>query len=485
MPNPIAYLALMLWPLVSVVLFKRLSPERAVIWTILGAYLVLPPIAEFDLPLVPDMDKFSIASICAFGGALFILKDKFRVWPRSVIAVLLVLGYVLVGIPTVVTNREPIVFEVLGQAYPIVFETGGLPGLRLIDVASVLSNQVIVLLPFFLGRHYLGSEKGVRELTLAFAIAGLAYSIPSLFEIRFSPQLNTWVYGFFQHSFAQMMREGGFRPIVFFPHALWLALFMVTALVSAAALARNTEGEEQRRWMVAVVYLLIVLYLCKSLASQLYALGLVPMVILAPHRWQAFLAVALAMIAISWPMLRNLGLIPLDAILAQAEAISPDRAHSLGYRFDNENALLQRAHEKELFGWGGWGRNLVRHPESGEILSIPDGRWILTFGTFGWVGYLCEMGLLAWSLVFLFIQMHKAEGSLSPFAAPMALILGATMVDMLLNDTLVPITWLVAGAVLGYAETLRFGPEKASQPLFGKGPVIGGARRGAGRRTVL
>ena len=485
MPNPIAYLALMLWPLVSVVLFRRLAPERAVIWTILGAYLVLPPIAEFDLPLVPDMDKFSIANICAFAGALFILKDRVRLLPRSMIAIILALGYVLVAIPTVWTNREPIIFEVLAQADPIRFETGSLPGLRLIDMASVLSNQVIVLLPFLLGRHYLGTDKGLRELTLAFAIGGLAYSIPSLFEIRFSPQLNTWVYGFFQHSFAQMMRDGGFRPIVFLPHALWLALFMVTTIVSAVALARNSEGEEQRRWMVAVVYLLIVLYLCKSLASQLYALGLVPVVFLAPHRWQALLAVALAMVAISWPMLRNLGLIPLEAILAQAEAISPDRAHSLGYRFDNENALLERAHEKDLFGWGGWGRNLVRHMETGQILSIPDGRWILTFGTFGWFGYLCEMGLLAFPMLLLFLQIGKAGRSLSPFATPMALILGATMVDMLLNDTLVPIMWLVAGAVLGYAETLRFGPEKAPRPLFGDGPVIGRPRREAERRTLL
>jgi hypothetical protein len=30
------------------------------------------------------------------------------------------------------------------------------------------------------------------------------------------------------------------------------------------------------------------------------------------------------------------------------------------------------------------------------------------------------------------------------------------MVDMMLNDTLVPMTWLCAGSVLGYAERLRY-----------------------------
>ena len=44
------------------------------------------------------------------------------------------------------------------------------------------------------------------------------------------------------------------------------------------------------------------------------------------------------------------------------------------------------------------------------------------------------------------------EGEISPYVSCISLILGATMIDMLLNDTLVPITWMCAGAILGYAE---------------------------------
>ena len=33
------------WPLVAVALFQRLSADRALIWTILGGYLLLPPLA--------------------------------------------------------------------------------------------------------------------------------------------------------------------------------------------------------------------------------------------------------------------------------------------------------------------------------------------------------------------------------------------------------------------------------------------------------
>ena len=42
MPNTTAYLVLAAWPCVALVLFRRLPVERALIWTLLGGYLVLP-----------------------------------------------------------------------------------------------------------------------------------------------------------------------------------------------------------------------------------------------------------------------------------------------------------------------------------------------------------------------------------------------------------------------------------------------------------
>jgi hypothetical protein len=208
---------------------------------------------------------------------------------------------------------------------------------------------------------------------------------------------------------------------------------------------------------LAAVYLFGVLILCKSIASLVYGLIFTPFVAMASYRWQMRLALTLGIIAIVYPMLRNFGVVPVDAILAKAQAFSPERAQSLGFRFTNEGLMLDRAAEKPWFGWGGWGRNLVRHSETGEIVSIPDGRWILVFGTYGWVGYIAEMGLLAGPLVLLWSEIRKrAPADVSPYAAPLALMLAATLVDMLLNATLTPVTWLCAGSVLGYAERLRY-----------------------------
>ncbi|WP_174843501.1 hypothetical protein [Thalassococcus sp. S3] len=487
MPNAVAYLMLAIWPLICVGLFRKLPFERALIWSILGGYLVLPQIAEFNLPLVPDMDKVAIPNIAAFAICVFLLGRRVSFWPSGWPLRLLLIGFVFGVGPTVLTNRDPIIFEILANTDPITFHTGWLPGLSLRDLFSVISNQVIMLLPFFLARQFLYTETGMRELIYALFIGGLIYTIPALIEIRFSPQINIWIYGFFQHSFEQMMRNGGFRPIVFLEHALWVAFFFMTAIMSAAALLRQAEYKDRVRYGLLMFYLFGVLILCKSLASLAYCLALTPLVLFTPPKWQVRIAIAFAFVAVVYPVLRNAGMVPLDDILALAGQISADRQQSLGFRFENEEQLLARAHDRWLFGWGGWGRNLIRDVESGQILSIPDGRWIIVFGTFGWVGYVSEMGLLALPLILLGWHLRKADAtSIPPYVAPLALMLAITMVDMLLNAILTPFTWLLAGTIYGYVEHARGARRDFSRTqLFPDGPAIGRKDRSEAPRTLL
>jgi hypothetical protein len=495
---------LMIWPLACVLLCRRLPAERAVIWCILGGYLLLPQSAGFDLPLVPEMNKTSIPNISAFALAVFYLGRGVSVWPNGWPMRILVIGFVLGVVPTVLTNGDAIVFTLLGETAPILFSNGSLPGLGLRDLLSVVVEQVIVLLPFFLGRSLLASETGLRELLYALLIGALIYSVPSLIEIRLSPQINVWVYGFFQHDFQQMMRQGGFRPIVFLPHALWLAFFVMTAAMAAIALSRDAARKQQFRNLGCALYLLVLLVLCKSIASLAYALLLAPILLLASSRMLVRLALIFALIAMIYPMLRNNGIIPTHALVAQVEGYSANRAQSLEYRFDNEEQLLDRADEKSLFGWGGWGRNLVRDMESGRLLTIPDGEWIIVFGTFGWVGYIAQMGLIGGPLILLWwhmgrrrhIGLHGADGGtggLPPYAATVAVLLSITMIDMLLNAILTPYTWLMAGSILGICEArphARLVPDKTAPQR--RRVVIGGLGRTrsprateAGARTAI
>lgn len=486
MGNSVAYLMLAIWPAICLVLFRTQSVERALIWSILGGYLFLPQLTEFNLPLVPAMDKVSIPNLSVLMILLFAMPQKVALVPKSRTALLLALGLVLSAAPTVLTNSDPITFQVLRGAEPIVFFVDQLPGQSVRDIASVLIAQVLTLVPFLLARQFLASEEGLREILLALMVGALVYSVPSLIEIRFSPQMNVWVYGFFQHSFEQTMRGGGFRPIVFLQHGLWLAIFVASGLMAAAALTRVTAQLDRWKMALVLIYLLTLLILCKSAASLAYGIVLTPIVLFAPARWQIRLAMLFGIAAVSYPMLRNFQLIPLDAILAQVEAINPLRAQSLGYRFNNEEQLLARAAEKPLFGWGGWGRSLIRDLETGEILSIPDGRWIIVFGTFGWLGYVCEFGLLALPLVLMWLYIRRnPQASLSPYVAPLCLILGVTMVDMLLNATLTPLTWLTAGAVLGHAERLM--PRAKALPRYAMTAVDDGESPAPreGKRTAI
>ncbi len=473
MPNAIAYLMLLIWPFVCLVLFRTQTVERAIVWSILAGYLVLPPLANFNLPLVPAMDKVSIPNLSVLFILMFATAHKVRLMPEGRIAKALVVLFIFSAIPTVLTNREPILFEVLRDADPILFLIDALPGQSVRDIGSVLIGQVLTIVPFLIARQFLSSEVGLHELLFALVVGAIAYSAPSFLEIMVSPQVNIWVYGFFQHSFEQTMRAGGFRPIVFLPHGLWLALFVCTSAMAAAALARVTPRLSRWKAIGVVLYLVLFLFACKSAASIAYGLMLVPAVYFFPRRWLILMSTVFALIAVTYPMLRNFGVIPTTAIVAKVAEANPSRAQSLGYRFDNEEQLLERAAEKPIFGWSGWGRSLVREPETGEILTIPDGRWIIVFGSFGWLGYIAEFGLLALPLLMLGLHiLRNPDVELSPYIGGVALILGVTLMDMLLNATLTPFTWLTAGAVLGHVEYLNPRAKRTPRHALKNMPVM-------------
>ncbi|WP_372836000.1 hypothetical protein, partial [Puniceibacterium confluentis] len=316
-------------------------------------------------------------------------------------------------------------------------------------------QQFLLILPFLLARQHLANGGAQKDLMLALMIGGLVYSVPMLIEIRLSPQLNNWIYGYYQHFFGQSIRAGGFRPVVFLYHGLWVAFFAMTAAVSAFALWRNDKSHNISL-LLAAAYLSVVLVLAKSLGALIFAVALVPCVVLLGTVMQIRVAILIGALAVAYPVLKGADLVPQDKLLAQAAAIDPERAASLEFRFDNENTLLERAYLKPVFGWGSWGRNHILDPNTGNILTVTDGRWIILIGIYGWVGYLAEFGLLLLPLLLLWREaVAMREDVVSPFIAPLSLILAVNIFDMLPNATLTPLTWLVVGALTGYAEVLK------------------------------
>ena len=440
MPNLFALLMLVLWPVIAVVLFRRLPVGRAIIASLLVAYLFLPPPpAGFDFPLLPPLTKETIPSLAMLLACLILYRDKITLLPETMVGRVLVVVFILSPMATVLTNTEPVFW---GQM--------GLPALKLREGLSTMIQQGLLIAPFLMAHNFLRHPGDQRDILKALFIGGMVYSVLMLVEIRLSPQLNIWVYGFFQHNFDQMIRFGGFRPIVFLYHGLWVSFFAMTAVVAAVALARGSTTRIVVGFWVAAAYLLVVLILSKSLGAILYGAALVPLVAVVSSRMQLRVAALLAFVALAYPLMKGADLVPQQALLQQAERVDSDRANSLRFRFQQETILLERAQEKPLFGWGLWGRNHIWDGATQTILTVTDGRWIILIGVLGWVGFLAEFGLLAYPIYL--IWRRAGQGQLSPWVGPMSLILGVNMIDLIPNATLTPLTWLMAGAILGYAE---------------------------------
>ncbi|MCV2867818.1 hypothetical protein OEW28_04185 [Defluviimonas sp. WL0002] len=358
------------------------------------------------------------------------------------------------------------VATVLSNPEPLFFGPTMLPGLRLYDAASMAMTVGVHMLPFVIGWRYLGGTRELGHLVLVLAIAGLFYSLPALFEVRMSPQLNTWIYGFFQHSFLQHIRQSGYRPIVFLGHGLALSIFLAQTFLAAIALwrARQDVRNSGVHWLLGSAWLFLALVLSKSLGALAIAtvFGLILM-IAGKRSVVLFAAVAIAFVTI-YPVLRGSGLAPVQGVYDFAKAVDVDRAESFKFRLDNEDALLDRANLKPMFGWGSWGRNRIFDPDTGEDRSVTDGDWIITIGVYGWVGYLSKYGLFA--LPVMALAWRRRATQLTFAACGLCMIQAANILDAIPNATIVPVTWLIAGALAGFAcrGAAGVGPAPAQPP---------------------
>jgi O-antigen ligase len=337
----------------------------------------------------------------------------------------------------------------------LVFGNEVLPAESLYDAGSILISQCLAIIPFILGRNILRNPTDTREVLRALVVAGLLYSLPILFEVRMSPQLNIWIYGYFPLSWIQVLRDGGFRPVVFLGHGLIVALFVATTVVAAGAFWRTGTWLLRLPTAGIAAYFAVLLVLCKSLGALIYGTVLLPLVRFTRPLIQMRVALLLVSITLAYPMLRSADLVPTQFILNTARMISTDRASSLETRFTQEHKLLNRASQRFLFGWGRWGRHRIHDEYSGRDTSLTDGRWIITLGQFGLVGFLAQFGLLAWP-VFRAASAFRFVKSLDErvYLAALTLIVAISVFDLLPNSFLSPWTWLLVGSLLGRAEAL-------------------------------
>ena len=456
--NWFAPFAIVAWPMVAFILYRIRPLNQATLWTILGGQLLLPAHYSIKFAGVPPFDKVTIPNLAALIGCMLVLRSPPRLWYRFGLPEVLLLMLMIGPFITAELNTDPIVYRAIV-----------LPPETHYDALSHVVGQLIFLIPFFLGRQLLRNSEDQEQVLRVLVAAGLIYSLPILFEIRMSPQLHSWVYGYFPHDWAQQIRFGGFRPVVFLGHGLAVAFFIMMTTVAAAAFWRvHAKVQVVRFWTWkrtkillvpangATLYLSFILVLCKSLASLVYGAVLVPMVRFAKPQSQARLAMVLAVIVFSYPLLRSADLFPTETMLDVARMVDAERAASLKYRFDQDQSLLEHASRRIVFGWGQFGRYRMYDEESGKDVSVTDGRWIITLGAYGLFGFVAEFGLLALT-VFRAASALKFMGSARDqvFLAALTIIIAINMVALLPDASLTAWTWLLAGSLLGRAEAVH------------------------------
>jgi hypothetical protein len=446
----VATIALILILPFTLFLFAGQRPGRAAALATFGVVLFAPELAYFKLPSLPQFTKETIPYFCIILGALMqaprlILRGRFGFGPE-VLAIASLVGTIF----TANGNKDVLVY---GS-----YITTVLPGMSLNDGLAMGMTDVFKLgIPFFVGRALFKTSRDLEDLVRVIVGYGVVYCLFIAVELRLSPQMHSWVYGYVPHQdFLQVLRWGGYRPVVFMTHGLALALMMfhVTVLATALAKVKITVWKVLKPKTLAAG-LFVVLILCKSTGAILFGFMVVPLVWFGRVKSQLRFATVVGVLALLYPALQAADLVPVRTVLSIAEAISPARAESLNFRFENEEVLLEKARERVLFGWGSYGRNSLYDPEMGKPVTITDGQWIILLGTRGVVGLVCAFGLALYPVYQLRKRLRLIADRKDQILL-MALGLMVTMgvADLIPNSLFNNYPYFVAGALSGIIKYL-------------------------------
>ncbi|MEG5032334.1 O-antigen ligase domain-containing protein [Microcoleus sp. AT3-D2] len=409
-------------------LFVRFPAQRAVIISFVAAWLFLPQ-ASYPIPSLPPYTKISAACYGILLGTL--IYDTVRLTSFKP-------GWL--DVPMVIYCLCPIFSQVSNGGSPI----------------SPTINQIVTWgLPYFLGRLYVGSLDGLRQLAIGIFAGGLAYIPFTLVEGIRGPILHQMIYGVNAFDdWGQARRMGGWRPVVFMQHGLMVGLWMMTAALIAVWLWQTGTLKKfmGRNIKTLAIILTIAFFLCRSTGA--YSLFVFALIVLFSAKW----------FRTSLPLLFIIGYIVFYLYIAASgqfsskdviefinQVFGEERAGSLKFRFDNEEILGEKARQRFMFGWGDSGGNRV-YNEYGDDISVTDSLWIIAFGINGAVGLVSLFSSLLLPVIVFSVFKYPARTWTNPKVAPAAVLgIALTMYvfDCVLNAMTNPIFALIAGGISG------------------------------------
>ncbi len=445
-PNVFAYLALLAWIPLTLLLFTGMRPAVAAAATLLAGQLILPGGVSFNLPGLPPVGREEIATFAAILSLLVLRPRLLRFWHHAGVPELFLFLMLVGPFLTAFANSDPLSYG-----------PTKIQGLTPYDGLGMAFHAAMSIgFPFLLGRELIRRPADVRRVLVFFVGFALAYSVLVLWEARMSPQLHRVVYGFHQVHFGQAVRAGGWRPTVFASHGIDLSLFIATAAIAALGLARARIPLLRIPASPAGVYLMGVLAICRSLGSLVYGVIFAPVVFFLKPRLQLRLAVLAALFVLLYPLLRTADVFPTDTMISAARSVSEARAQSLQTRFDHEERLLEKARERVVLGWGRWGRHRIYDERSGRDVSLTDGFWIVELGAFGLLRFASVFGLLLWPIFLAERNIWRIPSQRDRILfATVAVILTIRTVDLLPNAFLSSFAVFLAGGLHGAVRAYR------------------------------
>lgn len=433
------YIALFGLPLVSLALFAAFKQRRAVVWTYLISFLFLP-MAGIAMPGNLSYDKVAAASL-------------------SVLA-----GLVLFGLPQVMSYR-PMWPDLAALALTVAPACSSISNHLPINdtLVGLISNVLTWGIPYFAARVVIRTQEDVLALFSDCAVGGLIYIPFCLFEIKFSPRLHFDLYGFYQHSLAQVTRFGGFRPMVFMQHGLSVGLWMCVAAFVAYGFWRLNVTRRISRMLPRTAFWLLAItaVLCRSMGALF--LLLVAVGALEVYRRQAGLrnAVLLTVIAATplYVAARILGVMSGERIVSAAMLVSSDRADSFEFRLKNEDALVGVAREKPLFGWRTWAFTQEAiadaQPDDAPSKIVTDGLWILLYAQNGLFGICAFFAMMLGPPASAILRNRDPRARPNGLLAIGTLVVVMHVADCIPNAMLSPVYVLCAGGLCAVAGPAR------------------------------
>lgn len=436
--NAFVMIALVAFVPLAFVVFRLLPVQVAALALLIGGEMFLPADGAIDLPGLPSMAKDMLVYTTVF-LCLLLYRPQQLLAARpgtslELLGVLMALG----GVATVLGNTDALRYGPVDVQAMVPSEAP----------TSMIADLLTYAVPFLLGRMLHRDARDLRRLLTALTIAGVVYSIFGLIEMRLSPQFHRWVYGFNAAGFVTAWRLGGYRPMVFMPNGLAYSIFMVTTMLAAVALARVRAPVVGVPSRPIAGWLYFIVLASRSLAVMIFGTLLAPVIAFLRPAWVARTAVVMAVLVMGYPLLRIADLVSWDPVVEIAAGIDEERARSLGGRFEAEGELLDKARERFVFGWGGYSRNWVFDPETGERDVIPDGYWVLKLGSRGLVGFVTDFGLCVIPVVVAGRRLRRVRGrSDQILLAGLMLIIGLRVVDWIPNGRWSSLPVFLAGAL--------------------------------------